>query len=147
MVWRSDQRSAWRNRKFFRNLKTELCEAIRTFVRYDTPDEKGEKRRDRNEKFGVDSPPLIVPLAGRYLWEWYFDVASGLRRVRDGVCEPIPHTEYQAWRVNTANIVYPVEHAILRDMDAAYCDETNKELAAYRDRESERRETEAKRRR
>jgi hypothetical protein len=116
---------------------------MRVFVRYDTQDENGQRRRDRNDKFGTESPTLIVPLAGRYLWEWYFDISGGLRRVRDGVCEPIPHTEFQAWKSNTAHIVYPVEHAILRDMDVAFCYETNKELTAYRDRESERREAEA----
>jgi hypothetical protein len=84
----------------------------------------------------------MIPIVGRYLWDWYFDLSGGLRRVRDGVCEPIPHTEFQAWRANTGNIVYPVEHAILRDMDAAFCDETNKELSAFRERENDRRDRE-----
>lgn len=67
-----------------------------------------------------------------------------MRRVRDGVCEPIPATEFLAWKAATGNIVYPVEYGILRDMDIAYCDETNKELMAFRERENDRREQEAK---
>lgn len=61
------------------------------------------------------------------------------------MCEPIPHTELQAWRANTGNIVYPVEHDILREMDVAFCDETNKELLAFRERERERQDRETKR--
>ncbi len=119
-----------------------MVEAIQVLVRYDIPDENGQKRRERNDKFNVESPDLIVPLSGRYLWEWYFDLSSALRRVRDGICEPIPHTEFQAWRAATGNIVYPAEYAILRAMDIAYCDETNKELADFRERDKERRERE-----
>lgn len=117
---------------------------MRVHVRYDTPNEHGEKRRDRNDSFNVDSPPLIVPLAGRHLWEWYLDLSSGLRRVRDGVCEPFPPSEFEAWRAATGHIVYPVEYGILRAMDVAFCDETNKELSAFRQRENDRREKEAK---
>lgn len=120
-----------------------MAAAIRVFVRYDTPDEHGIKRRDKNDDFNIESPPLVVPPAVRYLWEWYFELSSGLRRVRDGVCEPIPALEFQAWREATGHIVYPVEYGILRAMDVAFCDETNKELSAFREREAERREQEA----
>lgn len=67
-----------------------------------------------------------------------------MRRVRDGICEPIPPSEYRAWMDNTRNIVYPLEYAILTAMDVAFCDETNKELSAFRIREQEQREREAK---
>lgn len=100
-------------------------------------------RRERNEQFGEPSPPVIVPQAGRYLWDWYFSLSDSLRRVRSGVCEPFPPTEFIAWRVATGEIVYPSEYAILRAMDGAYCAEMNKELADYRERAREEAEAEA----
>jgi hypothetical protein len=84
-----------------------------------------------------------VPPAGRYLWDWYFDLSDSLRRVRNGACEPIPPSEFLAWREATGNIVYPSEYAILREMDGAYCDEMNKELSDYQEREAEKRRLEA----
>lgn len=78
-----------------------------------------------------------MPSSGRYLWDWYFDLATSLRRVRDGICEPIPASEYLAWKRATGEIVYTQEYAILRAMDIAYCDEMNKELADYRARQKE----------
>jgi hypothetical protein len=78
-----------------------------------------------------------VPPAGRFLWDWYFDLSESLRRVRAGLCEPIPPSEFLAWREATGNIVYPSEYAILREMDTAYCDEMNKELADFQERQRE----------
>jgi hypothetical protein len=136
LVCRSDQRRNRRTQGFFRQLQIELSDAIRVYVRYDVKDETGETRRERNERFGKPelSPPLRYPDAGAYLWGWYFDLSQRLRRVRDGVCEPIPPSEYEAWARLTDNIVYPHEYAILAAMDAAYCEEMNKELAAYHER-------------
>lgn len=58
--------------------------------------------------------------------------------MRDGICEPVPHTEFAAWKALSGNIVYSTEYAILRDMDVAFCEETNKELADFRERERDR---------
>jgi len=117
-----------------------LSDAIRTYVRYDVKDEGGETRRERNDRFGHESPPLEYPFAAAHLWEWYFDLSQRLRRVRDGVCEPIPPSEFEAWQRLTGNIVYRHEYAILAAMDAAYCDEMNKELADYQERMREKAE-------
>ena len=57
-----------------------------------------------------------------------------LCRVQDGIVFPIPPTEYIAWLQATGNIVYPLEYAILCAMDVAYCNETAKEIADYRER-------------
>jgi hypothetical protein len=111
------------------------------------PDEKGETRRDRNDRFGEPSPVLTVSPASRYIWDWYFDLSSRVRRVRDGVCEPIPPSEFVAWREATRHIVYPSEYAILGVMDGAYCAEMNKELFDYRARERERAAAEAEKNR
>ncbi len=86
---------------------------------------------------------MIVPDAGRYIWEWYFDLSDGLRRVRDGAAEPIPPSEFQAWREATGNIVYPREYAILRAMDREYCAGLNSELSDYNARKEAERAQEA----
>ena len=96
--------------------------------------ENGETRRERNEAFGIGSPEVKIPPHGAYLLEWYFDLSDSLRRIRDGVAEPIPPSEFEACKHATGQIVYPSEYAILRAIDAVFCSETNKELQAYRAR-------------
>jgi hypothetical protein len=61
-----------------------------------------------------------------------------LRRIRNGICEPIPFSEFMAWATFTGEIVRPVEYDILRKMDAEFCSITNKELEDYRLREQQR---------
>ena len=78
-----------------------------------------------------------IPGAGAHLWEWFEQLNAGVGRIRDGVCFPIPWTEFQAWASVTGNVVFPSEYAILRAIDLAFCDEINKELEAYRLRLSE----------
>lgn len=112
-------------------------------VRYYTEDERGELRKDRNDNVDIPTPELIVPLSGSYIWNWYFDLSTSIRRVRDGVCEPIPPSEFTHWRDNTGHIVYPSEYAILRAMDRAYCAEMNVELSSYSTRERERMKSES----
>lgn len=125
-----------------------MIQAIYVRVRYDTPDEGDEKtdpprlpetRRDRNERFGhpEHNPPFLLPEIGLYLWDWYFSISNRLRRVIDGICVPIPPTEFIAWRIATGTIVYPREYEVLCAMDQAYCEEMNKELADYRERQKE----------
>lgn len=102
------------------------------------PDEKGRTRRERNTAFGDEySPEFSIPLIGRYLWDWYFDLSESLTRVRDGICEPIPPSEFIAWKTATGQIVYPSEYDILRAMDVAFCDEMNAEIEASRLRSKE----------
>lgn len=134
MVPRTDRRSDKRNQGFFLALRNDLTEAVRVRVRYDQPNEKGQTRRERNDDFGENSPTWIVPLSGRYLWNWFYELSNSLRRVRDGVCEPIPPSEFLAWKAATRNIVYPGEYDILRAMDAAFCAEMNQELRDFEER-------------
>ena len=118
-------------------MMDELCEAIRIFVRYDTPDENGDTRRDKNERFGRDHPDLIVNMDGAYLWEWYHRVASCVARVRDGICFPIPPSEFLAWAQMTGTLVRPMEWSILTAMDEVYCTGMSAEFEAYRIRQEE----------
>ena len=137
-----------RYRTFFREIRGALVDAIRVYVRYEVPDENAETRRERYERFGDDiapTPPKIVPIGGLHIWEWYFELSRSIRRVREGVCEPIPPTEFEAWQRLTKTIVYPWEYEIFRAMDGHYCDVMNEELRDYRDREKAAMEEAAKR--
>lgn len=106
-------------------------------VRYETPDDKDETRRERNEKFNTPSPEFEVPEGGEFLWNWYFEISEGLRRIDDGVCFPIPPSEIIAWKNLTDRLLTADEYVILRAMDAVFCEETNKELQAYQERRAE----------
>lgn len=83
------------------------------------------------------APPLQISDAAQYLWDWYNDLASGVGRVRDGVCYAIPPSEYKAWAEISGHIVYASEYAILRAMDRAFCDALNTEFEAYRERQKD----------
>lgn len=134
MVSRSTQRRIGRHQSFFYDLEGDLCEATRVYVRYDLPDENGEHRRERNERHNAPCPDLNIPECGEYLWDWYWEVSDGLRRISDGVCSPIPWSEFFHWAQVTQTIVHAREYAILRAMDAVFCEETNTELQAYHER-------------
>lgn len=117
--------------KFFRVVADELCEAIRIFVRYDVPfDKSGETRRKRNENFskGELSPDVVIPDDGQHIWDWYFELSNSLTRVRSGVCEAIPWSEYKAWIDLTQVKIDPEEIDMLRYIDAAFCSQMNVEL-------------------
>lgn len=127
-------------------MKNELVEAIRIFVRYETPDENDQTRRERNEKFETPSPPLVIPEAGQFLWDIFHTLHRSVSRVSDGYYRMIPPSEFEAWCRLTGTLVYPTEYAILNAMDRAYCDEANKELDAAREREREDQKREAENR-
>lgn len=46
----------------------------------------------------------------------------------------MPWSEFYHWAQVTQTIVHPEEYAILRAMDAVFCEETNSELQAYHER-------------
>lgn len=119
-----------------------MTTAVRVRVRYDTRREDGSTRRELHQRLVDDGSTVVdlapeprIPLGGEHLWNWYFDLSDRLQRVRDGICSPVPPTEFRAWVQNTGEIVYPSEYAILGSMDVAFCDEMNKELADYRVRQ------------
>lgn len=65
------------------------------------------------------------------------DMTSRVRRVVEGVCGPVPPSDWLGWQQITGNIVYPWEYDILAAMDVAFCDEMNKELEAKREAQYE----------
>lgn len=100
-------------------------------------DENGETRRDRNERFNYPSPPADIPDEALHLIEWFDELSDGVPRKIDGVCHPIPWTEFLAWASVTGRIVRHSEYAILRAMDRAYCVAMNEEYEAYRARQAD----------
>lgn len=103
-------------------------------------DEKGETRRQRNDDFehGLLTPEFEIPDGGEFLWDWYHDASSGTKRIVEGVCYPIEATAFLAWAQMSGTIVRTREWAILRAMDTVFCDEMNKELQAFHEREHDR---------
>lgn len=126
-------------------MKINLVEAVRVFVRYDLPDEKGDTRRERNERVGVYTPPFEIPEDGIYLWNWFIDLNNSVSRVDfNGYYCLIPPSEFLAWSTITGNGLYPEEYDILKSMDAVYCKETNADIQSKRAREDEARKREMK---
>lgn len=120
---------------------------MENFVRYETKDERGETRRERNEKHDAATPEIVIPEAGKHIWEWYADLSQFFVRVKDSVCVPIPPSEFLAWRELTENIVHDYEFEMLAAIDRTYCRMMNSELQDYNIRERERHENEVKKRR
>jgi hypothetical protein len=109
------------------------------------PDEKGQTRRERNIAFGVEdeTPEIDIPSEGWELWQWYWTISSRLRRVVDGICEPIRPSEFLAWCEASDTIIRAPEYAILCAMDDAFCSEMNSEINDFRQRQEEQRKREA----
>lgn len=76
-------------------------------------------------------------MTGKRLWNWYRDISSSIRRVRSGATEPIPPSEFKAWAEMNARILTSREYNVLRDMDRAYCEESDNELSDYQERQAE----------
>lgn len=111
-----------------------MAESVRVYVRYETKGSDGITRRERNLNFGVPVPEIHIPDGCDYLWEWFFDISSGVDRAGDGYCCPITFSDYAAWERMTGAIVKPEEYAILRSMDASFVEEMNAEIKAERAR-------------
>lgn len=106
-----------------------MCAALRIEARYDTPDSKGETRRQRNAKFGESSPEPEQPEQGRQLWNWY-QQASRTRRFEQGLPQMLTPLEWQAWANITGQVIREEEFAVLIDMDSAYVSALKAELNA-----------------
>lgn len=123
-------------------MKAELLEAVRVFVRYETPekDNDEETRRLRNERVGEYTPPFEIPDAGRFLWDIHQRIMKSISRTVEGFYRIIPPTEFEAWFRLTGTLVYSREYDILSAMDRVYCEEANKELENIRSKRQEEQE-------
>jgi hypothetical protein len=94
------------------------------------PDEKGETRRERNERLKSPTPQFRIPQSAHYIWNWFKEISDIASPIREGFYRRIPPSEYLAWQQLTGNIVYPEEYDILFAMDGVFCDEMNAEIQA-----------------
>ncbi len=121
---------------FFAALKKRLAEAVYLTVRYDMADEKGETRRERNARFGEETPDVDVPDQGAHVWEWFWEL-SGRRKTGP---EALSFAEVGEWQRLTGQDVLPVEIEMLLSMDDAYLRAVREDQAAVRARVLEKQE-------
>lgn len=111
-------------------MADEFAEAIRVHVRYETRRAGGRTRREYNEQFGQPVPDVYYDLDFQYIWEWFWELNSGVNRDGDGHCRKISWADYDGWESQTETIVRADERAILRAMDDAFVKEMNAEIKA-----------------
>lgn len=116
----ADRPGARRRSRFFREIGPVLAENVAQHVRLNTPDEKGETRRQRNERFGVvTTEPEPVNPDFEYLLEWFWDIRRGVPAGINGP-DPLSMTEIANWSSLTGTVVRREEIGILREVDAAF---------------------------
>ncbi|TAA11303.1 hypothetical protein EA658_16715 [Pseudoxanthomonas winnipegensis] len=87
----------------------------------------------RNERFGLSSPTIVVPVEGGHLWRWFWDLSA---RRRSGP-EALSYAEISAWRAFGNKRIEPEEVETLVAMDDAYLRAVREEQAAARERANE----------
>lgn len=119
-----------------------MAEAVSTFIRYDSVDQDGQTRRQRNIRFGAEheNKDVKVPELCWYLWEWFFEI-SGTRRSRT---ERISYSDLKAWSDLSGNDINSFEFECLTAMDRAFVDAMSVEIAANQERERIRNEARSK---
>lgn len=111
-----------------------MTECVRVYARYDIPDAKGNTRRERNTRVGVESPEFEIPEYGLHIWGWFTDLTSCIYRVSDGYYHVINPSEYLAWSQLTGNNITSFDYDVLRSMDLVFCQELNKDIKAEYDK-------------
>jgi len=98
----------------------------------------GETRRQRNERFDVDTPeaPVLDPDFD-YLMDWFWELHQG-RSMGMGDGEPLSFTEIEAWVRLTGTVIRREEVRILMTIDRAYLHAKGEERQAQEERRSNR---------
>ncbi len=104
-------------------------------VRYDMADPEGETRRERNERFFVDSPEVEVPEDGYAPWRDFWQI-NRTRRTGDSP-EPLSYGDIQAWLGCTGRVVTPEHIDMLIAMDERYRSAAAEEIRSYRKRKEQ----------
>lgn len=65
----------------------------------------------------------------KHVWDWYHAVSESVMRIKNGVCYPIPPSEFYAFTKMTGEIIHPYEYDMLRSIDSVFCVEMSKELS------------------
>ena len=109
-------------------------------VRYDTPDEDGETRRERNERFDCEdqNPEIEPPEDGKWLWDWFLEL-NACRSQGFSAPNAVTFPDLESWSRLTGNIIRREEIAIIRRMDDAFL----AALAEEREEQRKRREAES----
>ena len=125
----ADRRSIGGRRGFFREVGSCLAEAVRLRVRYETPDENGETRAERNERFDEadKTPEIETPEDWQYLLDWFWDIHSARSHGFNGP-NPMSLTDIANWSAMTGNQLLREEVAIIRQIDAAYVEAVGVEM-------------------
>ncbi len=79
-------------------------------------DENGETRRQRNERFGAESPDVDVPMEGAHVWDWFWAL-SGRRRSGP---EALTFADVGEWQRLVMVDLLPQEVEMLMAMDDQY---------------------------
>lgn len=97
------------------------------------PDENGETRRQRNERYGEASktPEIVFPDAGEHIWDWFWNELTDRRKSGP---EPLGYAEIGEWQRLTRIQILPEEIAVLIAMDKAYIKAVHEEQDAARAR-------------
>lgn len=92
-----------------------------------------QTRRERNARFGRESPEIEVPTEAEHVWDWFFELSQ---RRRSGP-EALSFGEVGEWQRLTGNIIRPEEVRMIMAMDDAYVAEARKEQADMAERQRE----------
>ena len=127
-----------------------MIEAVRNYIRFDLPNENGEKKRDLYNRLGVEgvvnketgepleAPEITIPEMYVHLWLKFFTLSDQVSRIYDGICKRIPPSEFVAWKEMSGVEISPEEYSLMAEMDEAYCVSMNEQLEERRQREMER---------
>lgn len=98
-------------------------------VRYETVDDKGETRRQRNARFKTETPATpLTPEVGRYLLNWFWQLS---RKRRPGP-EPLTWTDIDSWARMTHTPIEPHEVQALMRIDDVWMKAAATELDSSR---------------
>ncbi|MDE1991657.1 MAG: hypothetical protein KGI75_04105 [Rhizobiaceae bacterium] len=76
-----------------------------------------------------------MPESGYALWDWFWDLRTAQAPGFSGP-SPISNLEMLAWVQLTGNLLRREEIAVLKAMDASYCQAVEAEAEAIREREA-----------
>ena len=93
-------------------------------------DEKGETRRQRNERFGAPSPEVEIPHQLLHVWDWFWELSA---RRRSGP-EALTFADIGEWSRLRQVDLQPIEVEFLMAMDDAYLKAVREDQEAARQR-------------
>lgn len=99
-----------------------LSNAVRYHIRYNSQDENGETRAERNARFDradLTPPEPEVPWQFEHVWSWFWEISGQRASGVDGA-GPIAWRDIADWSRLTGNELQPEELRMLIDMDVAF---------------------------